>query len=102
LVGSETSALSKPNQVVLTKSRAERYFPNQTPAQMLGKTLLYWDTLAVEVTGIVADIDRSTSFTALEFLSLATIQKGERQQKEFVSGWGNTTSDDQANQCTLA
>jgi ABC-type antimicrobial peptide transport system permease subunit len=95
LVGSETSALSKPNQVVLTKSRAERYFPNQTPAQMLGKTLLYWDTLAVEVTGIVADIDRSTSFTALEFLSLATIQKGERQQKEFVSGWGNTTSDDQ-------
>jgi putative ABC transport system permease protein len=95
LVGSETSALSKPNQVVLTKSRAERYFPNQTPAQILGKTLMYWDTLAVEVTGIVADIDRPTSFESKEFLSLKSIQNGERQQKEFVSGWGNTTSDDQ-------
>ena len=39
LAGTPTAALSKPNQVVLTKSRAERYFPNQSPAQMLVLTL---------------------------------------------------------------
>ena len=96
LAGSETAALTKPNQVVLTKSRAERYFPNQTPAQMLGKTLLYWDTLAVEVTGIVADLDRSTSFSDKQFLSLATIQQGA-SMKEFAEtwAWGNTNSSDQ-------
>ncbi|TAF93799.1 MAG: ABC transporter permease [Cytophagia bacterium] len=101
LSGSETAALSKPNQVVLTKSRAERYFPNQTPAQMLGKTLLYWDTLAVEVTGIVADLEaagsgRSTSFSDQEFLSLATVQTGNKI-KEFTEpeSWGNTNSSDQ-------
>ena len=94
LAGDMANQLAKPNQVVLTKSRAERYFPNQTPAQMVGKTLLYWDTLAVEVTGIVADLGRSTSFADQEFLSLATIQKGNLA-KEFTEAWGNTGSNDQ-------
>ena len=94
LAGAENAALAKPNQVVLTKSRAERYFPNQTPAQMLGKTLMYWDTLAVEVTGIVADLDRSTSFANQEFLSLASLQKGTAI-KDFTETWGNTNSGDQ-------
>ncbi|MCY7358542.1 MAG: ABC transporter permease, partial [Rudanella sp.] len=94
LAGDVANQLTKPNQVVLTKSRAERYFPNQTPAQMMGKTLLYWDTLAVEVTGIVADLGRSTSFADQEFLSLTTIQKGNLV-KEFTEVWGNTGSNDQ-------
>ena len=96
LAGTATAALSKPNQVVLTKSRAERYFPNQNPAQMLGKTILYWDTLAVEVTGIVGDLGRSTSFEGQEFLSLATVQSGDGM--EGFTGtwaWGNTNSSDQ-------
>ncbi len=94
LAGDAANQLIKPNQVVLTKSRAERYFPNQTPAQIMGKTLMYWDTMAVEVTGIVADLGRSTSFTDQEFLSLATIRKG-KVAKEFTEAWGNTNSDDQ-------
>ena len=96
LAGSATAALAKPNQVVLTKSRAERYFPNQTPAQMIGKTLMYWDTLAVEVTGIVADLGRPTSFADQEFLSLATVQTGNKiKQYTELESWGNTNSSDQ-------
>lgn len=94
LAGSATNPLSKPNQVVLTKSRAKRYFSNQTPAQIIGKTMLYWDTLAVEVTGIVADLGRSSSFNGQEFLSLATVQKGE-EGKHFIDAWGSTNSSDQ-------
>lgn len=94
LAGSASSPLSQPNQVVLTKSRAQKYFPNLTPEQMIGKTLLYWDTLSVEVTGVIANLDRPSSFSGEEFLSLPTIVTGERA-KDFVEAWGSTNSDDQ-------
>ena len=94
LAGSESSPLNGPNQVVLTKSRAQKYFPNLTPEQIIGKTLLYWDTLSVEVTGVVANLDRPSSFTGEEFLSLPTLVTGKRA-KDFVEAWGSTNSDDQ-------
>ncbi|WP_428654421.1 ABC transporter permease [Runella sp.] len=94
LAGSANSPLSHPNQVVLTNSRAQKYFPNLKPEQIIGKTMLYWDTLSVEVTGIVANLDRPSSFSGEEFLSLPTIQTGQRA-KDFVEAWGSTNSDDQ-------
>ncbi len=94
LAGSPAKALAEPNEAVLTLSRAEKYFPNLTPEQMLGKTILYRDTVAIEVTGVVADLDRSTSFTGQEFLSLSTFQKGE-DAKGYTENWGGVNSSDQ-------
>ena len=94
LAGTPAKSLAQPNEVVLTLTSAEKYFPNLTPEQMLGKTILYWDTLAVKVTGVVEDLGRSTSFTGKEFLSLSTVQQGEKA-KEFIDTWGNTNSSDQ-------
>lgn len=94
LAGATPKTLSEPNEVVLTLSSAEKYFPSLTPDQMLGRTILYWDTLAVKVTGVVADLGRSTSFTAKEFLSLPTIRRGE-WVRDFREGWGGTNSGDQ-------
>jgi putative ABC transport system permease protein len=94
LAGTPARNLSGPNEVVLVQSSAEKYFPSLTPEQMLGKTILYWDTLAVKVTGVVADLDRPSSFTGREFLSLPTIRTGEAARK-FVDSWDNTNSDDQ-------
>ncbi len=94
LAGTPVKSLAAPNEVVLTRTSAEKYFPNLTPEQMLGKTILYWDTLAVKVTGVVADLGRSTSYTGKEFLSLPTVQQGEKG-KEFIATWGNTNSADQ-------
>ena len=94
LAGMPTNSLVEPNEVVLTQSSAEKYFPNLKPEQMLGKTILYWDTLAVKVTGVVADLGPSTSFTGKEFLSLPTVQQGD-QKRNFTEGWGGTSSDDQ-------
>lgn len=94
LAGSPAKALAEPNEAVLTLSRAEKYFPNLTPEQMLGKTILYRDTMAIEVTGVVADLDRWTSFTGQEFLSLSTFQKG-KDAKAFAENWGGVNSSDQ-------
>ncbi|GHB83689.1 ABC transporter permease [Persicitalea jodogahamensis] len=94
LAGSPARALAEPNEVVLTLSRAEKYFPTLTPEQMLGKTILYRDTVAIEVTGVVADLERSTSFTGQEFLSLSTFQKGEKA-KDYTETWGGVNSSDE-------
>lgn len=94
LAGTPAKNLTEPNEVVLTQSSAEKYFPSLTPEQMLGKTILYWDTLAVKVTGVVADLGRSTSFTGKEFLSLPTIQQGQ-WSRDFEEGWSGTGSNDQ-------
>ena len=94
LAGSPAKALAQPNEAVLTLSRAEKYFPTLTPEQILGKTILYRDTVAIEVTGVVADLDRATSFTGQEFLSLSTFQKGENA-KAYTEAWGSVNSSDQ-------
>jgi putative ABC transport system permease protein len=94
LAGSPAKALAKPNEAVLTLSRAMKYFPELTPEQIHGKTILYRDTVAIEVTGVVADLDHSTSFTGQEFLSLSTFQKGENA-KTYTDNWGSVNSSDQ-------
>lgn len=94
LAGNAATALSQTNEVVLTNSRAERYFPNLKPEQILGQTIIYWDTLSVKVTGVVADFDTPVSFDGQEFVSLPTIQKGLIKE-EYLNGWGFTNSEDQ-------
>lgn len=71
MVGNPTTAFNAPNQVVLTKSRAEQYFPNVPPDDLLGRTITYNDTVLVSISGIVADLDFPSSFNAQEFFAIA-------------------------------
>jgi len=85
LAGKATTALDAPNKVVLTQSRAQTYFPGMTPAQILGRTLTYDDTIAVQVAGVVADLDYPSSFIGKEFFPVVTTE-------EVTSSWGNVSS----------
>ncbi len=55
LAGSEETAFQNPNEVVLTESRAQKYFPNTDYSDILGETLTYDDSVIAKVTGVVAD-----------------------------------------------
>lgn len=74
LAGSPAQSLVRPNQVVLTQGRAEQYFPGLTPAQILNRTITYWDTVQVQVSGIVADLPYASDFSGQEFLSISTLK----------------------------
>lgn len=74
LAGSVKDALNAPDKVVLTKSRAEKYFPGIAPADVLGKTILYNDTIPVKVSGIVADLGYASSFPWNEIFGLTKKQ----------------------------
>ncbi|WP_373511427.1 FtsX-like permease family protein [Persicitalea sp.] len=93
LAGTPTGALTEPNQVVLTQAQAEKYFPSLKPEKVLGKSVMYWDTLPVMVIGVVANLGRSSSFAGEAFLSLSTVHDANRLQ-ESGGSWGSLSSDD--------
>ncbi|MFN8302112.1 MAG: FtsX-like permease family protein [Saprospiraceae bacterium] len=61
-----------PGKVVLTTERAQQYFPNMRPDQVLGRTYSYNDTMPVTVAGVVANLDYPSDFDALEFVTMGT------------------------------
>jgi putative ABC transport system permease protein len=78
----------QPGQIALTQSRAEKYFPNLNPEQVLGQTLSYDDTLLLQVSGVVADLPYPSSFIGQEFRA-ATDSDFDEQR------WGSVNSGDQ-------
>ncbi|TAE26204.1 MAG: FtsX-like permease family protein [Cytophagales bacterium] len=88
--GSLTRLLSQPNEVVLTQSRAALYFPGLTPEQVVGRTITYFDSVAVKVTAVVSDLPYLSSFDNKEFLSVSTLRLSDND-----NDWGNVNSNRQ-------
>jgi putative ABC transport system permease protein len=98
IAGSPAAALGSPGQVVLSESRAKIYFPSIPADQLIGKKMIYDDTLGVVVSGVVQDFDKQgqTDFQFKEFISLATVLDNHGlRQNFFWDNWGGTTSDQQ-------
>jgi putative ABC transport system permease protein len=89
LSGSPQAALQAPFTVVLSESRARQYFPAMRAAAVIGKRITYNDDITVTVSGVVSDLDESSSFTATEFISLPTISKTNLQQNFMMTVWND-------------
>ncbi|MFI5153237.1 MAG: FtsX-like permease family protein [Chitinophagales bacterium] len=92
--GSAKTALKNPNEVVLAESRARTYFPNSSPAQMIGQVIVYDDSVQAKVVGIVKDLGQITDFTFKEFISIPTYLKS-LQDRNGYREWGSITSSSQ-------
>ncbi|MCW3462192.1 ABC transporter permease [Chitinophaga nivalis] len=92
LAGSPDRALDLPYTVVLTKSRADSYFPGLSPLEVLGKEIVYDDTIRTTVTGVVADLAGNTDFSFHEFVSMATVYASGLKEYYAVNNWDNTNS----------
>ena len=73
LAGNAATALQKPFSVVLTESEARRYFGNGNPSDWMGRSLLYYDSLTVSVTGIVKDWQQNSDFGFKDLISYSTL-----------------------------
>src|SRR4029079_6458590 len=69
LPGSPKMALKDPFQVVLTESRAKTYFASMSPKDILGREVLYDDSIKTVVAGIIKDLDKPSDFVFKEFVS---------------------------------
>lgn len=90
IVGNKSTALNAPENVVLTESRAKKYFPGKKPEEIINHTLSYYshrDTIQRTISGIVADLKTPSEFTAQEFCSLPT-------KAYQLNAWTNTNGSD--------
>ncbi len=72
LTGNASAAMSQPFKVVLTHKRAIQYFGNIPLERMMGRTVVYMDSLQVNVAGIVKDWEENTDFGYTDFISIST------------------------------
>src|SRR6185437_2990387 len=87
IAGSQKAALENPFSVVLTQSRAQQYFPNISPQNIIGRHINYNDNITATVSGVVKALDEQTVFNAAEFISYATISKTSLQKDFMMNDW---------------
>ena len=98
LSGSPQTALTQPGRVVLNATTAGLYFPGLAYSDIVGRKVIYDDTVVTTVAGVVADLDRkgNTDFSYTEFISLPTVADNKSLRDEYnLDNWGNLSSDHQ-------
>ena len=96
LAGNPTTALTEPFQVVLTEQTAHRYFGETPVEQLLGKGLIYNDSLRVTVAGVVKDWKGNSDFGFTDFISLSTAEHSFLRQPFYLSSWDYMTASSNA------
>jgi len=90
LSGNAATSLSMPNTVVLTAEKARQYFGDLPPDKIIGRTIHYRDSLAVTVTGVIADWTGNSDFNFSQWISYATIPASFLQQEITLDSWDKT------------
>jgi ABC-type antimicrobial peptide transport system permease subunit len=86
----EPNVLSKPLQVVLTESRARAYFGSIEPKAIVGKSIVYNDSLYATIAGVVKDWTQNSDFAQTEFISFSTIENTFLRELILLDKWGIT------------
>lgn len=97
-IGSPQAALSRPFQVVLTETKARAYFGDVPFETLIGKTILYRDSLQVTVSGIVKESNIRTDLNFTDFISFSTIDASWLKGMMSLTDWQSTNS---ASQCFI-
>ena len=92
VAGSPKNSLKNPNEVVLTELRAATYFPGKSPQDVLGKLLIYNDSINVKITGVVGNFNERSDFTFQEFISRKTAMNSAMQDNVYNDWWGSVNS----------
>ncbi len=94
LEGNAATALDQPFRLVLTESRAHLYFGDLPLNTIIGKEVIYDDSLHLTVSGIVKDWEQHSDLVFKEFISFGTIQSsflkedGDLQFATRPDRWG--------------
>ena len=87
LAGNPATSLTRPFSVVLSKSKASQYFGSLSFNEIIGKEVIYNDSLRVNVSGIVKDWDKNTDFPFTDFISFSTIKASFLKNLYHTDDW---------------
>src|SRR5579862_2463399 len=95
LAGNSEKALNDPFKVVLTEGRAKAYFPGLNYSEMIGRQVIYNDSIITTVSGVVKKLSENTDLIFKEFISLATIPASGLKGNYSWDEWGSVNSGSQ-------
>ncbi|HWB27317.1 MAG TPA: ABC transporter permease [Chitinophagaceae bacterium] len=87
LAGNKATALQAPYSVVLTKSRALQYFGKIPLSGVIGKQVVYNDSVTAVVTGIVKDWTEKTDLGYTDFISFSSLNSGYLKNNITTGSW---------------
>ncbi|GAB4017247.1 permease prefix domain 2-containing transporter [Spirosoma koreense] len=96
LAGDPKTALNEPFKVVLSEKKARTYFGDLPVDQVLGKEVIYEDSVRTRVAGIVKDWTQPSDFTFTDFISFATIRASQLNRSIDLDQWDDIWSASQA------
>jgi hypothetical protein len=89
LAGNAASALKKPFEIILTQTSAARFFGSLSPDQVIGRQVIFNDSLKLYVSGVVKDWKGHTDFPFAEFISSSTVNNSFLKSNIRLEEWGN-------------
>jgi predicted permease len=95
-IAGNPAALEQPFHIVLSTSAIERYFGTKDYLSVMGRTLVYDDSLHVTVAGIIKDWNKITDFTFTDIISYATINATGLKREMGEDNWDSFNSSSQA------
>jgi putative ABC transport system permease protein len=95
VAGSPQTSFEQPFRVVLTEKRARIYFPHQDMGSIIGKRVIYNDSIRTTVSGIVRELKENSDFIFKEFISLSTIPSSGLKNNYGWTSWGSVNSSSQ-------
>ncbi|RKR85727.1 putative permease [Mucilaginibacter gracilis] len=95
LAGSPDVALHEPNKVVITSKSAQLYFPGVKYHDVIGKQIIYNDSVRTTVTGVVNELPQHSDFIFQDFISLATIPTSGLKTNFSYDNWTMTNGSSQ-------
>jgi putative ABC transport system permease protein len=87
LAGNPATALSQPFAVVLTEQAVRRYFGVLAPIDVMGRELVYEDSLHVRVSGVVRDWTERSDLAFTDFISLPTVGVSFLKRLRHMDDW---------------
>lgn len=95
LKGSPKTSLNQPYQVVLTTNQAKIYFPKLSYNDVIGRQVIYDDSIKTTVTGIVEPFKEHSDFVFHDFISYSTGLTSSILKDNFRMEWNNVNSQSQ-------
>ncbi|MEP7323717.1 MAG: ABC transporter permease [Saprospiraceae bacterium] len=83
------SSFEEPFNVVLTSSKAHQYFGPIPVGDMIGKKVIYSDSLLLTVSGIVQDYGKNSDFIFNDFISFSSVQNNFLKDQFSLKNWRN-------------
>ncbi len=88
LTGNAATALNAPNAVVLTEKRARQYFGRLPVDAMIGRQVMYDDSIVCTVSGVVRDWEENTDLGFTDLISYSTVEHSFLKNSMNLVSWG--------------